>query len=109
MNDSDLFADLVEYREAFAMLKEFGEGYGVTVQRRWPTGGRPYFVVTVERPSPINGRLLNDWRFVWKSESLLEAARRAAKSAREHQAAGGYRSPTRVRTTSRKFDEELGQ
>ena len=52
-NDADLFADILEYRDVLAAIKEFGPGYNVAVERRWVLIGEVTYVVTITKRAPL--------------------------------------------------------
>jgi hypothetical protein len=72
--NAELFAELIEYREAMSALKEFGSGFFVSVERHWPKSGTPYYVaiITESGADPTQGT----------HENLLEAVRLAVEKAR---------------------------
>lgn len=90
-SDPDLFADLLEYREVFAALAEFGSGYNVAVERRWALLGDSHFVVTITKRAPMEKDQYPEasWHAHGSDAGLVVAVREAIQHARAQEASGG--------------------
>lgn len=88
-DDPDLFAEVLEYREALAALKEFGSGYNVVVERRWAIAGVAQFVVTITKRAPMepvaHSGTTASWHAHGTDGNLLTAVRAAIQHARMRQ------------------------
>lgn len=82
-----LFADLLEYREAFALLKDFGIGFFISFDRFWHGDDIvPYYKVVISKANPVKGdRVL--WTATQSDDSFLKAARLCVRAAELESAA----------------------
>lgn len=85
-SDAEKFADFVEYREAMAALQEFGPGFDITVERKWPELNNAHFVVTIARRGLSPG-LARGLAAVQSDVNLLRAVRVAVGQMRKELAA----------------------
>lgn len=98
-SDADLFADILEYREALAALKEFGQGFEVKVARVWTYTDAPVYVARIGAwtPSSLSNAATKQWTADGSGRHLLEAVRRAVSAAHKEQAERAAMDDLRVR------------
>lgn len=78
---ADLFADVLEYREALVLLKDYGIGFNVTIDRYWHGDEViPYYKVAITKLHPEKGHAPL-WSAVTSDESFLKAVRYAVRAA----------------------------
>jgi hypothetical protein len=72
---SELFVDVLEYREAFAMLQQYEIGFVVTSNRYWHGGDiLPTFMLTIAKLPPEKGKKLL-WIAKGSADNFLKAVR----------------------------------
>ena len=76
-----VFADVLEYREAFAMLQQYGTGFNIQFNRYWHGDDIfPTFMVSISKLDvEKSGSLL--WSASQKDDSFLKAVRLAVRMA----------------------------
>lgn len=79
---ADLFADILEYREALALLHQYGIGFCVTIDRYWQGDEIiPYFKVAIAKLHPEKGKY-RLWHAGAQGDSFLKAVQYAVKAAK---------------------------
>lgn len=94
-DDAELFATVLEYREVFALLKQFRSGFDIHIDRLWAPLGDPHFRVKIRKRAGEEGAV---WNAVGRDADLKRAVRLAVEAALREQAEEGSITPGAIAT-----------